>query len=452
MIDELDWVRSARPQVEAPSPEALRHGRRALDEAIGKAPNRRRRVRGVRWLSPGNLAPVAALLVVVAVVGVFLGTRTRQPAASVAPGGPELVFRAEPAAGIRGVSGNAVTRAAALLQTLIGRLPGEQGGVSVTRSGDHVVVHVARETPLARLRMLSLAAMTGRLVVYDWEANALTSSGKSVAGGLTSQDPNAVQISQGGGSLGPGAAGAGSLSLANAVRLAADRPVHASSDNGRPGAQYFALGGAGSPACAAAARYYGTRLAPGRRCYLAGPAPSAEQLTALLPPGVILASAETFAVPRGTVLLAAVPSSGFMRGPTLADPRAQFYVLRDHPALPGTGITNPKTGSDASGNPDVTFEFTSSGARAFREMTAQVSHRGDLVSGLGETLDQHFAVALGDQLVTVPSIDFKAYPDGISPDHGADITGGFTRQSSRTALLEVRLGALPIVLTLVGTS
>ncbi|HTX29815.1 MAG TPA: hypothetical protein VMD09_00425 [Solirubrobacteraceae bacterium] len=395
---------------------------------------------------------MAALLVVVAVVGVFLGTRTRKPAASVAPGGPELVFRAEPAADVRGVSGEAVTRAAALLQTLTGSLPGEHGAVSVTRSGDRVVVHVGRATPVTRLRILSLAGVTGRLGFYDWEANALTPAGKSVASGLARQDPSALQISQGSGTLAPGSVGAGSVSLSNAVRLAAEQPLHASANNGRPGAQYFAFGGPGSSACAAAARYYGTRLAPGTRCYLAGPAPSADLLTALLPPGAAPGLAETLTVPAGTVVLQAVPSGGFARGSTLADPTAQFYVLRDHPGIPSTGVTNPRPGADASGSPGVTFGFTSRGARAFSQMTAQVSHRGDLVSGLGETLDQHFAVALGDQLVTVPSIDFKTYPDGIPGNEGADITGGFTRRSSQTAVLEVRLGSLPIVLRLVEAS
>ena len=60
------------------------------------------------------------------------------------------------------------------------------------------------------------------------------------------------------------------------------------------------------------------------------------------------------------------------------------------------------------------------------------------------TLNQHFAVALDNQLLTVPQIDFKQYPDGIIGGGGADITGGFTSQSASDLATQLRLGALPI--------
>ena len=55
-------------------------------------------------------------------------------------------------------------------------------------------------------------------------------------------------------------------------------------------------------------------------------------------------------------------------------------------------------------------------------------------------------MALDNQLVTVPQIDFRQYPDGIVGGGGANITGGFTSQSASDLATQLRLGALPIKL------
>ncbi len=69
---------------------------------------------------------------------------------------------------------------------------------------------------------------------------------------------------------------------------------------------------------------------------------------------------------------------------------------------------------------------------------------GQNVSVGGETLNQHFAVALDNQLVTVPQIDFHQYPDGIIGGGGADITGGFTARTAKDAATQLRYGPLPL--------
>ena len=85
-------------------------------------------------------------------------------------------------------------------------------------------------------------------------------------------------------------------------------------------------------------------------------------------------------------------------------------------------------------------------------MTAAIARRGSLVSGLGQSLNQHFAVALDNQLITVPYIDYKQYPDGINGDNGADISGSFSISSAQDLANELRLGALPINLKLISES
>jgi len=129
-------------------------------------------------------------------------------------------------------------------------------------------------------------------------------------------------------------------------------------------------------------------------------------------------------------------------------------VLKDNVALRGSEITNPEESTDPnSGEPDVTFGFSSSGKSAFQNVTAAIARRGALVSGLGQSYEQHFAVALGgltNQLITVPYIDYKQYPDGINGDNGADISGSFTINSATDLANELRLGALPINLKLIS--
>jgi SecD/SecF fusion protein len=150
-------------------------------------------------------------------------------------------------------------------------------------------------------------------------------------------------------------------------------------------------------------------------------------------------------------VLQAVPSS-FGKTTSWGNPSAQFFVLRDNVALFGNDITNPQQSTDQAGSPDVTFGFTGKGAGAFQSVTSKIAHRGDLVSGLGQTVFQHFAVALDTQLVTVPFIDYKQNPDGIPGDNGADIQGGFTVNTAQDLASQLRLGALPINLKLISTS
>lgn len=344
-----------------------------------------------------RLAPVAATLVVVAVVAVFLGVRGRsRPPAGTAAGGGVVFVSSAPAA--------VLDRAAGILHLRLGAMFSD---VHVTRTG-HDLVASAGGASRAQIEAL---AVPGRLAMYDWEANVLTPSGQTVASQLRSQTPSAIEISQGSGAASPGGAGGGGLPLYQAVSLAARRG-HA------PSAQYYLFG-----------------CGP-RHCLIGGPATTPTQL----PAGV---RGQALTVPRGVVVLeAAAPSFG--RAPAVSDPAARFFALRDAAALTGTEITGVHAARDASGQPDVQFGFTSGGARAFHAVTSAVAHRGAVVSGTGLTLNQHFAIALDDRLVTVPSIDFKAYPDGITGSDGADIEAGFTSRSAREFATLLRYGPLPV--------
>ena len=124
-------------------------------------------------------------------------------------------------------------------------------------------------------------------------------------------------------------------------------------------------------------------------------------------------------------------------------------MLKDHVSLFGNEITNPQQSTDQSGNPDVTFSFTSRGRAAFQKVTSTIAQRGQLDSASGQQLNQHFAVALDNKLLTVPQIDFKLYPDGI-PAARRRHHRRVDDQSARDLATQLRLGALPVNLRLIA--
>ena len=357
--------------------------------------------RRVSW--PGRLAALAAAAVVVAVVAVFLGVRGRAP--SIQTTGPASVAFTATGSSVE------LDRVTSILRLRLGAI---YGGVHVTRTGNEIV---AAADGASRGQIEALAA-PGHLALYDWEARVLAPDGKTVASQLAAQNPAALAISQGVGGTSAGGADAGGMTLHRAVLLA-------SRHGGGPPAQYYMFG----------ARTEGHAL-------LAGPTSTLSQLRSELPAG---AHGEELVVPRGLVVLqAAAPSFG--RAPARSAAAARFFVLRDSPALSQSGVTDPRPGHSESGQPNVQFGFTSVGAGAFRAVTAEVARRGAAVSRSGLTLNQHFAIALDGRLVTVPSIDFKAYPEGVSAGQGADVEAGFTPRSARAFATVLRYGPLPVSL------
>jgi SecD-like export protein len=459
MIDELDWVKRERPEVHGPTPEARLAARAALENAIKRERHPQPFPRLPR-ARPGWLAPAAALAVVVLVVGLFLGVQARKPAPPASRGGLELIFRAEPTAETPVVDRAAVARTVQILRARLAHFlkastAGRHAGAgSVTGAGSTIVVHLGAGVPMSRALLVTLADPGALLVFYDWEADVLTPAGRPVAPLLAARNAQALHTSQGFGSAAPGSPGAGSLALYQAARIASEQSGNQQCEHqgcGRLGPEYFAFGAPRSRACDAAARSYQVTPIVGQHCYLAGPADSLAELEASLPRGVSASQAKMLAIPEGAAVLQAVPAS-FGRAPAWSDPNAQFYVLRDRVSMLGNEIINPRASTDQSGSPDVTFAFTSRGAAAFHAVTARIARRGQHLSGPNGQYPQHFAVALNTQLITVPSIDFHAYPNGIPGTNGADLAGGFTAESARKLASELRSGPLPVTLRLISVS
>jgi SecD/SecF fusion protein len=395
---------------------------------------------------------IAASAIVISTQKTFLGLDLK--------GGIQLVYQGKPTPQTPNVTQAALQRAVDVMRQRTNQL-----GVSETQiaTEGRNLISVGLPDVSNTKRAEQLVGTTARLEFYDWEANTLIpggANGTAVASQLATQNPTAVTISQGLGTAAlPGYPSAGSLSLYQAVQLAAKQPALSNaqckvSNCARAGPEYFAFGAPGSAACTTAARFYHVTPIVGQHCNLAGaPQDTLQDLSSALAPGVSLSQSgvQVLAVPQGTVVLQAVPTS-FAHEPAWTDPAAQFYVLKDHVALFGNDITNPQQSTDQTGSPDVAFGFTSTGGAEFQNVTAQIARRGSLVSGLGQTLRQHFAVALDTQLITVPSIDYKIYPTGIQGNNGAEITGGFTITSAQNLATQLRLGALPIRLVLISQS
>jgi SecD/SecF fusion protein len=363
-------------------------------------------------------------------------------------GGVQLIYEGQPTAQTPKVTPDALSRAVDIMRQRVDQLGVSEPEIQTT-GGNEITVGLPSVSNTARAE--KLVGTTARLEFYDWEANAIAPSGKTVASQLQVQNPQAEAISQGTNGEPPGNPLAGSQHLYDAVKLASKQAPEPAADNARNTPEYFMFGKPGSAACAAAAKADGIPVTVGARCLLSGPNDTKADLLQGLPPGVSASDGEILTVPRGITIMQAVPKS-FTHPLSFSDPAAQFYVLKDHVALFGNDITNPQQSTDQGGNPDVSFGFTGHGKNAFQKVTGDIAHRGQLNSPLGNQQNQHFAVALDNQLITVPQIDFKQFPDGIPADQGADITGGFTIGSAQDLATQLRLGALPIKLKLISES
>ena len=368
-------------------------------------------------------------------------------------GGVELVYQGEPSASVPKVTPAALNQAVNIMRERVDQLGVTEPEIQTT-GGSQITVGLPDISDLQRAQQQ--VGTTAQLYFYDWEANALLPDGKTAASELQAQDPTALEISQGTTAAAPGSPDVGSLGLYQAVTLAHKQPTAPkSSSQSHVGPVYYLFGAPGSAACALAAQAQHSTPVLGAHCLLAGPESTVgyiqEDLKAAFGNKVTLPQGELITVPQGTVVLQAVDASS-TKPTAINSPLAQFYVLKDNFSLQGTDITNPQPSTDSAGNPDVQFSFTSKGQKEFSSVTNQIAKRGLLDSLPGHPLDQHFAVELDGKLVTVPSIDFNQYPDGIGSGGGADITGGFTSTSAQDLATLLQDGALPINLRLISSS
>ncbi len=275
------------------------------------------------------------------------------------------------------------------------------------------------EVPAQLAAAARLAAQTGALAFYDWEANVIGPDGR--------QAPADRDVTGG------SAAGQlGAVKLYDAVLRASKRAAIVEPDNAREGSRWYAVD-------AKARVVYGTGSAT--RSGALAAVPRAERAGATLvevKPGTVVVRAEQMQVD---------------------DRQDAWFVLEDDAALRGTDVVDPEQrvddGPGATGAPIVTFGFTDEGAQDFHELTRELATRGSRSAGADTgtsamDANQHFAIVLDDQVVSVPFVDFRRNPGGIDGASGAQIQGGFTLAYARALASLLRTGALEVPLEPAG--
>ncbi len=193
--------------------------------------------------------------------------------------------------------------------------------------------------------------------------------------------------------------------------------------------------------------------------WIAGPAATRKDLFSELPGQKQPSNSQIIAVPQGTLVVQKEPDQGQTQVTDPNSPQAQWFVIRDRPALSGTDITDPKPNTDSFGQPDVTFGFTGTGRTEFSDVTKAISQRGlqsapPGVAGNSQLADQysgHFAVVLDGQIKSRPIVNFVDNPNGIDGRTGAEINGlSFGEANDLSQILQI--GALPVTLNQISSS
>ncbi len=351
-------------------------------------------------------------------------------------GGVELVYQAKPTAQSK-VDSESLERAISIMRKRVDQLGVAQP--EIQRSGEKEI-DVALPDVSNAARAQDEVGKVAQLYFYDWEPNVIGPSGQPA--------PSEGTVTGDSTSSGAGGVTAG-LTEYEAVLRAVKRPaiLRKSDTTWQQGCTPAQVGD-----CIYGSWYL---LDTKNETVLRGPEETEQNLYAdgyKPPPG---ATVKAVRVNPGTVLVQAHPVESASGKVTNHSPNS-WYVLNDEPVLTGSDITSPQQGSDEStGQPDVTFGFTGHGKSVFEAVTKKIAHRGQEAQLPGvphEAALQHFAVVLDGQLITVPSIDYSKYPEGIDASTGSEISGGFTITSADELAEELQSGALPVKLVLISRS
>jgi SecD/SecF fusion protein len=351
-------------------------------------------------------------------------------------GGVELVYQAKPTPQAK-VTPESLERSINIMRKRVDQLGVAQpeiqssgnAQIDVSLPGEQNISHAEKEV-----------GKTAQLLFYDWETNVIGPSGEPApTEGTVTGDPND-----------PGGAANGLGQYEAVLRAAKRKPILRKSDTtwdkGCTPAQIND--------CIYGSWYL---LDTANETVVRGPEETERNLYSNLPKQPKYAKLKAVRVNPGTVIVEAHATENATTGKiTNATPKS-WYVLNDEPVLEGNNITNPAQGNDeATGQPDVTFGFSSYGKKVFEKVTKEIAHRGQEAQLPGisnkEQALQHFAVVLDGQLITVPSIDYTKYPEGIDASTGSEISGGFTITSAQALANELQSGALPLKLSLISRS
>ncbi|MCA1683245.1 MAG: protein translocase subunit SecD, partial [Actinobacteria bacterium] len=362
------------------------------------------------------------LLVLLLIAGLLLGSLVvvlEQPTklGLDLQGGVELVYQAKPRKGTA-LTPDTLNRAIDVMRERVDQLGVAEPELQ-TSGSDQITVALPNVKNLSKARQQ--VGTVAQMNFYDWEVNVIGPDGKPA--------PQDTLVTGGKNAANPGVA----LSLYDAVLRASKIPVQHDGDNSRDGSLFYAI----DPKT--------------KNVYGLGEDKRADAVK--LAPKPLQAKVKVYEVKEGTVLLRAPQPD---KSKTKID---RWFVLNDDVALQGKEIKNPEQrfASDTGGEPIVSFEFTDKGRKIWRDTTKKIAQRGVLAVGVlpganQQAANQHFAIALDNELISVPYIDSQKNPEGFDPRTGSEISGGFTIASAQALANLLKTGALPLKLELISSS
>jgi SecD/SecF fusion protein len=331
-------------------------------------------------------------------------------------GGTELIFQARPTPQNPTIDGSDIDRAIEII-----RKRTDAFGVSepeISRIGsDSIRVGMPDVSNAAHASQE--VGQTAQLQLYDWEPNVIPNPAK------TNVPRSESSFSR----------------LYDAVKLASQQQPNCFENKcTHTGPQYYLFNAQ-------------------THAWVAGPTDTPKDLFSELPGQKQLPNTEILAVPQGSIVVEKEGVNGQAAPTNPNDPAAEWFVIRDRPALSGTDIKDPKPNFDQFDQPIVTFNFTDKGREEFADTTRAIAQRGlqnapPGVAGNSQLADQysgHFAIVLDQQIKSRPIINFVENPDGIDGSNGAEING-LGQQESQDLAQILQIGALPVDLTQISSS
>jgi SecD/SecF fusion protein len=159
------------------------------------------------------------------------------------------------------------------------------------------------------------------------------------------------------------------------------------------------------------------------------------------------AGSRIFEVPQGILVVEAE------RVPNQPKTIKRLFVIEDDSELSGDEVKNPEQNFDRNQQPIVTMDFTDSGRRAFARVTKRLAERGSKIlvpAGDREASLQRFAITLDNQIVSLATIDYREFPEGLDGRGGVSIENIGDVQQAQDLAESLRIGALPIKLDLIS--
>jgi SecD/SecF fusion protein len=363
-------------------------------------------------------------------------------------GGIELTLQARPTPQLPEVTNEAMEQSVDIIRSGCDRLGVSE--IEVSRLGaDQISVGIPGATDTGNAT--DCATTPARLYFYDWQNN-LIGPAKELGTDFTAQDPEQVQreVRQ---------------KWIDAGRLPTEGQNRQFIGEGAEPTVWDAVNLATEqervdpcPDCSSSDRYYlFTEDEPHE--LISGPVADKEDLYFNDQGRPIPKKGIVKEVPQGTIVVEELPTDP-ETGRTINDEeQAGYFVLEDNAELTGSDINDPQQQTDPVTNaPNVTFDFTDEGRKAFQTITRRIAQEGQ-ARALGQVdadtasaLSGNFAIVLDSQVVSRPIINFLENPDGIDGRTGAQISGGFDIAEAQTLAEFLQRGALPVELTLTSQS